>query len=195
MTLRPHQLLKLWAISQLPGRRPLCVSLSRYWQLFRRVGPFGCVLSNGALFLFINSSSIWIHLLLMVAHLHFPCPAAQPCLNKNDPCSFHLGTPCAICWVKHTGPLLKCHDAVCLECDKSQQPVTPAVLWHYSRPWGTLLMLTNIVEWGSFTTHPLNGCQYSTRSRSISHFLQGHFCLSFSYFKCQHWQIIQTTHS
>lgn len=103
--------------------------------------------------------------------LALPRCLEQPRLNKNEASFIRGGSHCAICWVKHTGPLLECHDAVCLESDKSLQGVTRAVLRHYSQQRGTQLMLTNTAEWGSFTTHPLSRCQYSSSSgRDISLF-------------------------
>lgn len=107
-----------------------------------------------------------------------PCCSALdgPAWIKMKPIFSHRGSHCAICWVKHTGPLLECHDAVCLERDKSLQAVTRAVLWHYSQQRGTPLMLTNTGERGSFTTHPLSRCQYSTGSRRLS-LSQGHVCI------------------
>lgn len=177
-------LLKLWAIAQLPGLCPLCVLLSRYWQLFRGVRPFRCIQSNSVPFLSINSSSIWIHLLLMVAQLHLPCPVALPCLNKNEANFFHRSSHCVICWVKHTGPLLECHEAVCLQCNKSLQAVTQAVLWHYSQQRGTLLMLTNTAERGSFTTHPLSSCQYKQQRCLL--LSQGHVCVPLPSMKSLH---------
>lgn len=108
----------------------------------------------------------WWHACTLLALLLWP---GQPCLNKNEANFFYRGSHCAICWVKHAGPLLECHDAVCLERDKSLQPVTRAVLWHYSQQKGMPLMLTNTGEQRSFTTHPLSRCQYSGHRRDISH--------------------------
>lgn len=124
----------------------------------------------------------WRHTCTFLAPLY--C-LEQPCLNKNEASFIHRGSHCAICWVKHTGPLLKCHDAVCLESDKSLQGVTQAVLWHYSQQRGTQLMLTNTAEWGSFTTHPLSRCQYSSSSsRDISLFHRVAFASS-----CPAWNL------
>lgn len=129
-----------------------------------------------------------LHLHPAFAPLHWP---GQPHLNKNEASFVHRGSHCAICWVKHAGPLLKCHDTVCLEGDKSPQAVTSAVLRHYSQLRGALLMLTNTVEWGSFTTHPLSRCQYCTGSKDISQF--GQVCMFISvpymtiYSKCWIW--------
>lgn len=78
-----------------------------------------CTHSKTVHFLTIKSSSIWIYLLLMVAHLHLPGPVALPCLNTNEASFIHGAIHCAICSVKHTGPLLKCHDAACQQRNKS----------------------------------------------------------------------------
>lgn len=104
------------------------------------------------------------------------CPG-WPRLNKNEANFFHRGSHCAICWVKHTGPLLECHDAVCLECDKSLRAVAQAVLWHYSQQRGTPLMLTNTGERGSFTTHPLSTVPILHRQQRHLTLLQGHVCI------------------
>lgn len=84
------------------------------------------------------------------------------------------GILCAICWVKHTGPLLECRDSACLERNKSLQAVAWVALWHYSLRRGMVLMLTNTGEQGSFTTHPLSAVP-------ILHRLQGHFSPSQGY--------------
>lgn len=114
-------------------------------------------------------------LLLMVAHL--PYPVALPCLNESEANFAHRDSHCAICWAKHTGPLLKCHDGVCLDYDKSLQAVTRAVLWYYSQQRGAALMPTDTGERGSFTTHPFNRCQYSTSMRRDLSLRRGHVCI------------------
>lgn len=169
-----------------------CVLSASYWA---GIGSFSEELAPSGEFtpIVLHSSSLihhqygsifcwWWHTCTFLALLQ--CPG-QPCLNENEASFFHRGSHCAICWVKHAGPLLKCHDAVCLECDKSLQAVTQAVLWHYSQQRRPLLMLTNTVEWGSFTTHPLSRCQYCTSSRDISHFHRVTFPSS-----CPAWNLV-----
>lgn len=146
----------------------------------QRSWAFRCTHSNSIPFLSINSSSIRIHLLLMVAHLHLPCPVALPWtdrLNENEANFFHRGSHCAICWAKHTVPLLERHAAVCLERNKSLRAVAQAVLWHYSQQRGTLLMLTNTGERGSFTTHPLSKVPILHRQQRCLSLLEGPVCI------------------
>lgn len=96
----------------------------------------------------------------------------------------HHGILCAICWVKHTGPLLECRDSACLERNKSLLAVAWVALWHYSLRRGMVLMLTNTGEQGSFTTHPLSAVP-------ILHRLQGHFSPSQGYIRTSQDRIIR----
>lgn len=156
----PHSVLPAWS--------------RMYWQLFKRVGVLRCTLFNSTQIFTMNTSSVWIHLLLMVAHLP-PSPKHSALLElKWSHFLSRHGILCAICWVKHTGPLLECRDSACLERNKSLLAVAWVALWHYSLRRGMVLMLTNTGEQGSFTTHPLSAVP-------ILHRLQGHFSPSQGY--------------
>lgn len=111
----------------------------------------GRTLTTRAQFLTINSSSVWIHQLLLAAGSL--CPALQ---SKWSHFLSRHAVLCAICWVKRTGPLLESRDSACLERNKSLLAVARVALRHYSVKRGMALMVTNTGEQGSFTTHPLS---------------------------------------
>lgn len=91
--------------------------------------------------------------------LTLPSPRRSALRSSENEATLSLsrhGVLYAICWVKHTGPLLECRDGACLERNKSPLAVARVALRHYSAKRGMVLILTNTREQGSFTTHPLS---------------------------------------